>query len=125
MRKKKKDPRLLPYAVGIAAGYGALLLISGIAALIVLITDVTALAGASAIFAIAAGSFINGRIVGKIKRKSGLKTGALCGAVFIVPIILLSVIFGKAGSFMLFVKIILSVIFGAAGGVSGVNAKET
>lgn len=125
MRKKKKNPRFIPYALGIAAGYGALLLISGIAALLVLITDVTALAGAAAIFAIAAGSFIDGRLVGRIKRKSGLKTGALCGAAFIIPIILLSVIFGKAGSFMLFVKIILSVIFGAAGGVSGVNAKES
>ncbi len=125
MRKKKKNPRFIPYAAGIAAGYAALLLIAGIAAIIVLITDVTALAGAAAIFAIAVGSFINGRLVGKIKRKTGLKTGALCGAAFIVPIILLSIIFGKAGSFMLFVKIILSVIFGAAGGVAGVNAKES
>ena len=57
-------------------------------------------------------------------RKNGLKTGALSGAVYIVPLIVLSIIFGKAGTFMLFVKIFLSVIFGAAGGVSGVNAEE-
>lgn len=124
MRKKKKSSRLMPYGAGLCLGYAALAVISGIAAVIVLITDVSAAAGISAIAAIAAGSFISGRVVGKTNRKNGMKSGAVCGAAFIVPILLLSVIFGKAGTFMLFVKIVLSIVFGSAGGISGVNAKD-
>ena len=111
-------------SAGLCLGYAFLAVISGIAAVIVLITDASAAAGVSAIVAIAVGSFISGRVVGKFNKKNGMKSGAICGAVFIAPILLLSVIFGKAGTFMLFVKIILSLVFGAAGGISGVNAKE-
>ena len=114
----------MPYGAGLCLGYAALAAISGIAAVIVLITDASAAATAAAVIAIAAGSFIGGRVVGKMNRKNGMKSGAICGAAFIVPILLLSVIFGKAGTFMMFVKITLSVVLGAAGGVSGVNASD-
>lgn len=124
MRKNKRSSRFMPYAAGLCAGFAVLVAISGIAAVIVLITDATAAAGVAAIIAIAAGSFISGRVVGKTQRKNGMKSGAICGTVFIVPILLLSIIFGRAGTFMMLVKIILSVIFGAAGGVSGVNAQD-
>lgn len=124
MRKKKKNSRLMPYGAGLCLGYAALAAISGVAALIVLITDASGAAGVAAIAAIAAGSFISGRVVGKINRKNGMKSGAICGTAFIVPILLFSVIFGKAGTFLLFVKIALSVVFGAVGGVSGVNADD-
>ena len=112
----------MPYGAGLCLGYAALAAISGIAAVIVLITDAAGAAGVAAIIAIATGSFISGRVVGKMNRKNGMKSGAICGAAFILPILLLSVIFGRAGTFMLFVKTALSVVFGAAGGVSGVNA---
>lgn len=124
MRKKKRSSPLMPYGAGLIIGYAVLAGISGITALIVLITDMSAAAGISAVFAIAAGSFVSGRIVGKSRRREGIKTGALCGTAFIIPLLILSIIFGKAGTFMMFVKIALSVIFGAAGGVSGVNAKD-
>ena len=123
MRKKKKNSRFMPFAAGLCAGFAVLLVISGIAAVVLLITDAPAASSAAAIIAIAAGSFISGRVVGKMRRKNGIKSGALCGTVFIIPILLLSLIFGQLGTFMLFVKIALSVIFGAAGGVSGVNAQ--
>lgn len=124
MRKNKKSSRLMPYAAGLCAGFAALGAISCVSAVIVLITDATAAASIAAIIAIAAGSFISGRVVGKARRKNGMKTGAVCGAAFIAPILLLSIIFGKAGSFMLIVKILLSVVFGAAGGISGVNSQD-
>lgn len=125
MRKKKKNSRLMPFGAGLCAGYAVLAVISGIAALILLITDAAASASsAAAVIAISAGSLTGGRVVGKMRRKDGIKSGALCGIAFIIPIFLLSIIFGKAGTFMMFVKIALSVIFGAAGGVSGVNAQD-
>lgn len=124
MRKKKKNSRLMPFAAGFFAGFGILAVISGIAALILLITDAAAASAAAAIIAIAAGSFVSGRVVGKMRRKNGIKSGVLCGIIFIAPILLLSILFGEAGSFMMFVKIALSIIFGAAGGVSGVNAQD-
>ena len=124
MRKKKKSSKLMPFGAGLCAGFAVLAAISCAAAVIVLITDASQAAGVAAIVAIAAGSFISGRVVGKMQRKNGMRSGAICGTEFIVPILLFSIIFGRAGTFMMLVKIILSVVFGAAGGISGVNTQD-
>lgn len=126
MRKKKRDPKLLPYAVGIAAGYIAALLVCIPAALVLSFTDVAAkTAGAAAVLAMSIGSFVCGRTAGIIKRRNGLKTGALCGVIFVLPLLILSAIFGGSSlSAMFFVKFMLCVAFAAVGGVAGVNREE-
>lgn len=125
MRKKKRDPKLLPYAVGIAAGYIAALLVCVPAALVLSLTDVAAkTAGAAAVLAMSIGSFVCGRTAGIIKRRNGLKTGALCGVIFMLPLLILSAIFVRSWSAMFFVKFLLCVAFAAVGGVAGVNREE-
>ncbi len=123
MRKKKRRSPLAPFAAGIAAGYGAALILAALAAGALTITDTAATAsGAAAVVAIAAGSFVCGRVAGKLRRKGGLKTGALSGIMFIVPLVVISLVFGLAGGVLLIVKAVLCVIFGMVGGVSGVNS---
>lgn len=102
MRRKKNRSRLLPFGAGLAAGY---LLTIGVAAA-------------------ALGSFLCGRTAGKQRRRGGLKTGAVCGVLYCVPLILAALIFGTVQGILLPVKAALCIGFAAAGGVSGVNSPE-
>lgn len=125
MRKRKRNSRLLPYAVGLIIGYAAMLPVIIPAAALLSLTDAAAqTAGAAAVLAMSIGSFLCGRTAGIIKHRDGLKTGALCGIVFVVPLLILSAVFGSGWSVMFLVKLLLSITFAAAGGVSGVNREE-
>lgn len=125
MRKNFRRSRTAPFAAGLSVGYTAAAVVSAAGALIMWATGADS--GAewlAAILALAAGSFLCGRAAGKLRRRNGLKTGAVCGVVFIIPLLLLGLIFGRAEGAMLPVKLLLCLGFSAAGGVSGVNAPE-
>ena len=125
MRRKHGNSRLAPFGMGIAAGYLATAAAAALSALIMLILGADgSIAWLPAIFAAAAGSFFCGRTAGKLRRRSGLKTGAVCGAAYILPLILLGMIFGRGEGALLPVKLLLCVGFAAAGGVVGVNSPE-
>ena len=81
-------------------------------------------AAAAAVPAAALGSFLCGRTAGKQRRRGGLKTGAVCGVLYCVPLILAALIFGTVQGILLPVKAALCIGFAAAGGVSGVNSPE-
>ena len=121
MRKKKKSPAA-PFAAGMICGGTAALITVALGALLLSLFGAAAgAAGAAAIAASAVGSFVCGRTAGIIRRRDGLKIGALCGALFFIPLLLLSLIFGTAGSFLLPIKALICLAFAAAGGVAGVN----
>lgn len=125
MRKRKRNSKLIPYAAGLAAGYAASLAVSVLAAFILSFTDAASkTAGAAAVLAAAIGSFVCGRTAGSLKHRDGLKTGALCGLAFAVPLVIISVIFRLSEGAMFFVKVVLCVSFGTVGGVAGVNREE-
>lgn len=125
MRKPKKRRPFAPFAAGLLSGYLSALAVCAAAALVLSFTDLaSSAAGAAALLAAAAGSFVSGRTAGIIKKRSGLKTGALCGVLFIAPLALLSAVFGLLGGVMLIVKSVLCICFAAAGGVVGVNREE-
>lgn len=125
MRRTKRQSRFAPFAAGLISGYAAALAICAAAALLLSFTDMASTAaGAAALLAAAAGSFVSGRTAGILRKRGGLKTGALCGVIFILPLTVLSAVFGMMGGFMLVVKALLCVCFAAAGGVSGVNREE-
>ena len=126
MRRKKREPRFAPFAAGTIAGAAVMLVVSALAALALSMLGASeGAAGAAALLAIAAGSFVSGRTAGIMRRRGGLKTGALCGALLLAPLFVLSLCFGLSGWVMLIVKAALCVAFGAAGGVSGVNRDIT
>lgn len=125
MRKKKSMPRFAPYWAGLAVGYCAGLAAALAGALIMMLAGAdSGIAWLPAVVATALGSFLCGRTAGRLRRRDGLKTGALCGVLFIAPLILLGFIFGRNEGVMLPVKLLLSLGFAAAGGVAGVNSPE-
>ncbi len=121
MRKKKRSPAA-PFAAGMMCGGAAALITAALGALLLSLVGASAgMAGAVAIAASAVGSFVCGRTAGVIRRRDGLRIGALCGTLFFLPLLLLALLFGTAGSFMLPVKAALCLAFACAGGVVGVN----
>ncbi|MDE6030516.1 MAG: TIGR04086 family membrane protein [Oscillospiraceae bacterium] len=121
MRKKKKSPAA-PFAAGMICGGVAALITAALGALLLSLLGASAgAAGTAAIAASAVGSFVCGRTAGVMRRRDGLKIGALCGILFFLPLLLLSLIFGTAGSVLLPIKAVLCLAFAAAGGVVGVN----
>lgn len=115
----------VPYAAGLIGGYALMLIISAIAALALSFTDAASTAApVIALVATAAGAFLCGRIAGRQRRRKGLKTGMICGAAFILPLIVLSFVFGRAEGILLAAKSALALGFAMAGGVSGVNSGE-
>ena len=90
-----------------------------------LVTDsAEAFSGAMSMITLAAGSFVSGRTAGMLRRRSGLKTGAVCGSLYLLPLVLLSLIFGTMAGLLLVIKLVLCLSFGAAGGVFGVNSSD-
>lgn len=125
MRKRKKEQRFLPYAAGLIVGYTGALAVSLLAAGVLSFTDAAAkTAGGAAVLALIIGSFLCGRTAGVIKRRDGLKTGALCGLIFVLPLLLISAIFYNSWSAMFIIKLLLCTAFAAVGGVAGVNKDE-
>ena len=125
MRKRRRNSRLAPFGAGLLAGY---ILTAGIAAAGALIMWIagadSGLSWLAAVPAAAMGSFLCGRTAGKMRRRGGLKTGAACGLLYSIPLVLLSIFFGELHGVLLPVKLALCIGFGAAGGVSGVNSQD-
>ena len=125
MQRKHGNSQLTPFGRGIAVGYIITAAAAAAGALVMLVLGADGgIAWLPALAAAAAGSFFCGRTAGRIRRRGGLKTGAVCGLMYCIPLILLGLIFGTAGWVMLPVKLVLCVGFAAAGGVSGVNSPE-
>ncbi len=126
MRKIKRERRLLPFVSGALAGYGITLVLCVPAAFILLITDsAESLSGALSTIIMAASCFLAGRISGKQKRRDGLKTGFLCGALYFLPLMITGLILSEVSGILLIVKAALCLAFGTVGGVVGVNAQDT
>lgn len=125
MRRKKNRSRLLPFGAGLAAGYLLTIGVAAAGALVMWLTGAdSSMAWLTAVPAAALGSFLCGRTAGKQRRSGGLKTGAVCGVLYCVPLILAALIFGTVQGILLPVKAALCIGFAAAGGVSGVNSPE-
>lgn len=123
MRRHKRASAFTPYIIGLGIGYAAAVLVCAAAALLLSFSNAAAkAAGAAAVVAVSIGSFVCGRVAGRLKHRNGLGTGALCGLMFSALPVLLSLIFGTFGTAMLIVKPLLCVFFGSAGGVAGVNS---
>ncbi len=125
MRRKKSRSRFMPFGAGLAAGYLLTLAVAAVGALIMWLTGADgSVAWLAAVPAAALGSFICGRTAGKQRRRGGLKTGAACGVLYCIPLVLAALIFGTVQGVLLPVKVALCIGFAAAGGVSGVNSPE-
>lgn len=124
MRKAKRDSRAKPFIIGLIFGYAVTGVICVLAAAVLSLTDsASTAAGAAAAIALSVGSFICGKTAGILRRRNGMKTGALCGVLFVLPVTVLSLIFSGFGGGLI-LKIGLCAAFGTVGGVAGVNKEE-
>lgn len=125
MRRVKREHHLLPIAAGVITGYIVTLVLSMAAALLLFLTDsAEGLSGAAAVIIAALSCFFAGRRAGRLRRRDGLKTGFICGILYMLPLTLAAIIWGTFGGTLFWVKLVLSAVFGAAGGVNGVNSPE-
>lgn len=125
MRRVRREHRLLPYAAGLITGYIVTLILSMAAALLLYLTDsAEGLSGAAAVIISALSCFMAGRRAGRLRRRDGLKAGFICGVLYMLPLVLVALIWGTFGTALFWVKLIVCAVFGAAGGVNGVNSPE-
>ncbi|MDE7397927.1 MAG: TIGR04086 family membrane protein [Oscillospiraceae bacterium] len=124
MRKAKRDNRAKPFIIGLIFGYAVTGVICVLSAAVLSLTDsASTAAGAAAAIALSVGSFICGKTAGILRRRNGMKTGAVCGVLFVLPVTVLSLIFSGFGGGLI-LKIGLCAAFGTVGGVAGVNKEE-
>lgn len=123
MRKLKRNDKLKPYLLGTLFGYIAMILtILPAAVILSMMRSASKGAGAAAVVSLMVGGFVCGKTTGLVRRRDGLKTGLLCGLLFAVPIMILTLIFSTKSGGSLLLKIALCVAFATVGGVSGVNS---
>ncbi len=79
------------------------------------------MAGGMAFLAFAAGCFVSGLICGLIKKRGGLRVGAVCAVVLLVPALAVSLISGSFTGAELAAKTISALLASAVGAVIGVN----
>ncbi len=123
MRKAKREHRLRPFAAGLAASYITTLICAAVGAAFVLLTDsVTSLAGILSVAAMAISCFVGGHTAGRLRRHGGLAAGTLCGLLYMILPLLISLVTLNVRGMLLITKLLLCTAFGAAGGVVGVNS---
>ncbi len=125
MRKARRERPFLPFTAGVAYGYITTLIIAAAGALFLLLTDTAeSLAGAVSVVAFAVGGFSAGHAAGKLRRQGGMAAGAVCGLLYMLLPLVISLVTLNVGGILLVVKLLLAVTFGAVGGVVGVNSAK-
>ena len=81
------------------------------------------MAGGLAFLAFAAGCFISGLVCGLIKKRGGLKVGAVCAAVMLVLSLTVSLISGSFTGAETVGKVLAALAAACTGGVIGVNRR--
>lgn len=82
------------------------------------------MAGGMAFIAFIAGCFVSGLLCGLIKKRGGLKIGAVCGGVLLILSLSVSVISGNFTGAELAAKTAAALLAGCTGAVIGVNRKS-
>ena len=126
MKKMKSLKRhlLLPFGISVAAGIavctGTALLCSLLMSALQLPVEWGDGLGA---FALTAGCLSAGYVLGRKKKREGIKQGLLCAAAFLLLSLLLGIIFGDISFGGIAGKAMLCTAAGVVGGIAGVNGK--
>ncbi len=125
MRRAKRDNKFLPFTAGLAYGYITTMITAAAGAAFLLLTDSSeTLSGAAAMVTMAASCFAAGHAAGRLRRHGGMAAGAVCGLLYMLLPLLVSLVTLNVGGLLLVVKLLLCVMFGAVGGVAGVNSRS-
>lgn len=123
--KSLKKHLLLPFGLSVAAGAAvcaaATLLCSLLMSIIQLPVE---WGGGLGHFSLSLGCLTAGYILGRKKKKEGIKQGFLCGAALLLISFILGIFFGEISFWGFFGKALICTASGITGGVLGVNSKS-
>ena len=120
-----KEHLLLPFGISVTVGALAavtvLLLTSAVMFVLQLPADWGYIMG---LVSLSTGCFVSGYVLGRKKRRGGIKQGLLCGLALFLLCLIGGLIFGSVTAGGFFAKLSVCVIAGVAGGVMGVNNRS-
>ena len=119
-----KEHIMLPFGIAVTVGalaaIAVLLLTSLVLFLLQLPADLGYIMG---LLSLSAGCLTAGYVLGRSKRKNGIKQGALCSVTLFLLCLIGGVIFGSVTLGGFFSKLLVCLTAGIIGGVAGVNSK--
>ena len=122
--KSLKKHLLLPFGISVAAGSAVCAAVTLLCSLLMSIIQLPVEWGGSlGLFSLAAGCLTAGYVLGRKKKKEGIKQGFLCGAALLLISLLLGIFFGELSFLGIIGKALICIAAGIAGGVAGVNSK--
>ena len=117
-----KEHIMMPFAVSVTVGAAAAVTVLLLTSLVMFILQLPADWGyVMGLVSLAAGCLTAGYVLGRKKRRSGIKQGLLCGMALFLLCFVGGLIFGSVTVGGFFGKLTVCVIAGVTGGVLGVN----
>lgn len=122
--KSLKKHLLLPFGISVAAGSAVCAAVTLLCSLLMSIVQLPVeWGGGLGLFSLTAGCLTAGYVLGRKKKKEGIKQGFLCGAALLLISLLLGIFFGELSFWGIIGKALICIAAGITGGVAGVNSK--
>lgn len=122
--KSLKKHLLLPFGLSVAAGAAVCAAITLLCSLLMSIIQLPIEWGSGlGLFSLSLGCLTAGYVLGRKKKKEGIKQGFLCGTALLLISLLLGIFFGEISFWGFIGKALICILAGITGGVAGVNSK--
>ena len=122
--KSLKEHIMLPFGAAVTAGAFAAVTVLLLTSLVVFVLQLPADWGyIMGLLSLSMGCFVAGYVLGRKKRRSGIKQGLLCGTALFLLCLAGGIIFGSVTAGGVFAKLAVCLIAGITGGVTGVNSR--
>ena len=122
--KTLKEHIMLPFGTAVTAGAFAAVTVLLLTSLVMFVLQLPADWGyIMGLLSLSVGCFTAGYVLGRKKRKSGIKQGMLCGMALFLLCLAGGFIFGSVTAGGFFSKLAVCLIAGITGGVTGVNSR--
>ena len=120
-----KEHIMLPFGMAVTAGAFAAVAVLLLTSLVLFVLQLPADWGyIMGLLSLSVGCFTAGYVLGRKKRRSGIKQGALCGTAMFLLCLIGGVFFGSVTLGGALAKLAVCMIAGITGGVSGVNGRS-
>ena len=126
-RRSAKTERLLyqKLLIALGVGFAASILVVALTSLAFEMNNMPlSMANLFSSAALLVGSFVSGYIFARQIGEKGLKQGAICGAVYFLIFLIVSLAFGNRFGTLAVIKAVIITIAASLGGVYGVNRKK-
>ena len=115
---------MLPFGTAVTAGAFAAVAVLLLTSLVLFVLQLPADWGyIMGLLSLSTGCFVAGYVLGKRKRRSGIKQGLLCGMALFLLCLVGGIISGSVTAGGFFAKLAVCLIAGITGGVTGVNSR--